>query len=82
MDDLTKLYDTCSMLYQALCIISKPPKWSYSPETLNLRQNQHFLAPYHLEIWWMILKTIGHLFCATSSFVYHFIGIGQFKLEL
>ena len=27
-------------------------------------------------------KTIGHLFYATSSFVYHFVAIGEFKLEL
>ena len=27
-------------------------------------------------------KTIGHLFYATSSFVHHFIAIGEFKLEL
>ena len=27
-------------------------------------------------------KTIGHLFCATSSFVHHFVPIGEFKLEL
>ena len=27
-------------------------------------------------------KTIGHLFYATSSFVHHFIAIGDFKLEL
>ena len=27
-------------------------------------------------------KTIGHLFCATSSFVHHFVAIGEFKLEL
>ena len=27
-------------------------------------------------------KTIGHLFYATSSFVQHFIPIGEFKLEL
>ena len=27
-------------------------------------------------------KTIGHLFYATSSFVYHFTAIGEFKLEL
>ena len=27
-------------------------------------------------------KTIGHLFYATSSFVYHCIAIGEFKLEL
>ena len=27
-------------------------------------------------------KTIGHLFYASSSFVPHFVGIGEFKLEL
>ena len=27
-------------------------------------------------------KTIGHLFCAISRFVYHFIAISEFKLEL
>ena len=27
-------------------------------------------------------KTIGHLFYATSTFVQHFIAIGEFKLEL
>ena len=31
---------------------------------------------------WSQLKTIGHLFYATSSFVPHFIPIGEFKLEL
>ena len=27
-------------------------------------------------------KTIGHLFYATSSFVHHFVAVGDFKLEL
>ena len=27
-------------------------------------------------------KTIGHLFYATSSFVHHFVAIGESKLEL
>ena len=27
-------------------------------------------------------KTIGHLFYAASSFVQHFVAIGEFKLEL
>ena len=31
---------------------------------------------------WSQLKTIGHLFYATLSFVHHFITIGEFKLEL
>ena len=30
---------------------------------------------------WSQLKTIGHLFYATSGFVQHFIAIGEFKLE-
>ena len=33
-----------------------------------------------LDVWtW---KAIGHLFYATSSFVHHFVAIGEFKLEL
>ena len=31
---------------------------------------------------WSQLKTIGHLFYATWSFVQHFVAIGEFKLEL
>ena len=27
-------------------------------------------------------KTIGHLFYATSSFMHHFVAVGEFKLEL
>ena len=39
-------------------------------------------VPSDLEILWMTLKTIGHLFYATSSFVHHFVAIDEFKLEL
>ena len=73
------------MLLQALCSISYPlvnSNWSYSPETPNLGQIRRFLEPCDLEIWRMTSKTIGHLFYATSSFVHHFIAIGEFKLEL
>ena len=31
---------------------------------------------------WSQLKTIRHLFNATSSFVHHLVAIGEFKLEL
>ena len=34
------------------------------------------------DIWPWKTKTIGHLFYATSSFVHHFVAIGEFKLEL
>ena len=47
----------------------------------NLGKIQRFLEPCDLEIWRMTLKTIGHLFYATSSFAQHFVPIGEFKLE-
>ena len=31
---------------------------------------------------WSQLKTIGHLFYATLSFLHHFVAIGEYKLEL
>ena len=68
------------MLLQALCSISYPlvnSNLSYSPETLNSRQNRRLFEPCDLEILRMTLKTIY----ATSSFVHHFIPIGEFKLE-
>ena len=73
------------MLLQALCSILYPlvnSNWSYSPETPNLGQIWQFLEPCDLEIWRMTLKNKTHLFYATSSFVQHFIAIGEFKLEL
>ena len=48
-----------SILHQALCIMSKPSvnsNLSYSPETLNLRQNQQSSVLCDREIWWMTLK--------------------------
>ena len=47
------------ILRQALCIIwnlSVNLNWSYSPETLNLGQNQWFFVPWDREIWWRTLK--------------------------
>ena len=46
----------------------------------NLGHNWRFFSRVTLKFdrW----KTIGHLFYATSSFVQHFVGIGEFKLDL
>ena len=53
---------------------------AYNPETPNLGQNWWCFVPCDLDGWpW---KTIGHLSFAVSSFVQHFIAIGEFKLEL
>ena len=41
-----------------------------------------FFKTCDLQTWQMTLKKIGHLFYATSSFVHHFVAIGEFKLEL
>ena len=56
--------------------------WSYSPETPNLGQNRRFFSCVTLQYDGWPWKTIGHLFYATSSFVYHFVALGEFKLEL
>ena len=44
-------------------------------------------SPIYCPVWpWNLTdelkKTIGHLFCATSSFVQRFVAIGEYKLEL
>ena len=75
------LYCTTS----SLCIISKPSvnsNWNYSLETLNLGQNWCFLSHVTLKFDRWPWKKIGHLFCATSSFMHHLIAISEFKLEL
>ena len=56
--------------------------WSYSPETPNLGQILQFLEPRDLEIWRMTFKNNRALLYANSSFVQHFVAIGEFKLEL
>ena len=50
--------------------------------TPNLGQIRRFLEACDLEIWQMTLQNNGHLFYATSSFLHHFVAIGEFKLEL
>ena len=49
---------------------------------LKFDPNHRFFSLYDLEIWCMTSKIIGHLFYTTSSFVYHFKSIGEFKLKL
>ena len=73
------------MLLQAFCIISYPlvnSNWSNSPETPNLGQIRCFFSRVTLKFDVWPSKTIGYHFYATSSFVHHFVVIGEFKLEL
>ena len=48
----------------------------------NAVQNRHFCPVWPWNLADNLEKTKGHHFYVTSSFVYHFIAIGEFKLEL
>ena len=52
--------------------------WKHSQKGVTDRQTENTIC----RAAWLQLKTIGHLFYATSSFVHHFVPIGEFKLEL
>ena len=65
------------MLFQALCIVSKPlvnSNWSYSPETQNLGQNRRFFCPVwpwnltnDLENQWVTSPKQHQALCIISS---------------
>ena len=56
--------------------------YTYCPVMPNLVQNWCFLSRVTLKFDRWPWKTIRHLFYATSSFVHHFVAIGELKLEL
>ena len=86
MDDLEKQYGTPSILREALCIISKPSvnsNLSYSHWNTQFGSKLAiFLSCVTLKFEGWPWKTIGHLLYAASIFVYHFIAISEFNLEL
>ena len=53
--------------------VRKPPIWVKIDDFFSRVTLQFDVWPW---------KTIGHLFYSTSSFVHHFVAIGDFKLEL
>ena len=57
-------------------------KFELQSGNAEVGSNSMILEPCDLEIWLMTLKIIGQLFNATSSFVHHFVAIGDFKLEI
>ena len=60
--------------FQTWVTVRKRPIWVLIDDFFFSRVTLQF------DVWpW---KTIGHLFYATSSFVHHFVAIGDFKLEL
>ena len=58
---------------QAGVTVRKRPIWVKIDDFLSRVTLQFDVWPW---------KTIGHLFYATSSFVHHFVAIGEFQLEL
>ena len=63
--------------YFKLCVLFHTHWWI---KTVTVQKRPMSCVTFKLDRWpW---KTIGHLFYATSSFVHHFVPIGEFKLEL
>ena len=52
--------------------------WKHSQKGQTDRQTENTIC----RAAWSQLKTIGHFFYTTSSFVHHFKSIGEFKLDL
>ena len=50
--------------------------------SIRVKFGDFFLSHLTLKFGRWPWKTIAHFFCATSSFVHHFIAISQFKLDL
>ena len=74
------------LCYYKLCASFRSHRWIQAGVTVQKRpiwvKIDDFVTRVTLQydVWhW---KTTGHLFYATSSFVHHFVAIGDFKLEL
>ena len=69
-----------------LCVSFHSHQWIQTGVTVRKRlilvKIDDFFSRVTLKFNGWPLKTIGHLFYATSSFVHHFIPIGEFKFEL
>ena len=74
------------LFYSELCASFRSHRWFKTWVTVRKRpiwvKLNDFKSRATLKFDGWPCKTIGHLFYATSSFVHHFILIGEFKLEL
>ena len=72
--------------YIKLCASFQIHQWIQTGVTVRKHSVQvkmdDFLSRVTFKFYGWSWKIIGHLFHATSSFVHHFIAIGEFKLEL
>ena len=74
------------LYYVKLCASFQSHEWTQSGVTVRKRSIRvkigNFLSRATLKINGWPWKTIEHLSYAASSFVHHFIAIGEFKMEL
>ena len=74
------------LCYFKLCASFRSHWWIQTGDTVRKRpiwaKIDKFFSRVTLQFDVWPWKTIGHRFYATSSFVHHFVAIGEFKLEL
>ena len=74
------------LCYFKLCASFRKHWWIQTWVTVRKRsirvKIEDFFSCVTLKFYGWPSKTKGHLFYATSSFVHHFVAIGEFKLEL
>ena len=74
------------LCYFKLCASFRTHWWIQTSITVRKRsiwfKIDNFLSCVTLKFYGWPSKTIGHLFYAASSFVHHFVAIGEFKLQL
>ena len=74
------------LCYFKLCVSFRSHWWIQTWVTVRKRPTwvkiNDFFSRVTLKFDGWLSKTIGHLFHAISSFVHHFVVIGEFKLEL
>ena len=74
------------LCYFKLCASFRSHWWFQTSITVRKRpiwvKFDDFKSRATLKFDGWLCKTIGHLFYATSSFLHHFVAIGEFKLEL
>ena len=74
------------LYYIKLCVSFQIHRWIQTKVTVRKRSIRvkigDFLSCVTLKFDRWVWKTTGHLFYTTSSFVHHFIAIGDFKFQL
>ena len=86
MDELRENNRAPLLYYIKLCALFQIHRGIQTGVTVRKRSIRvkvcNFLSCVSSKFYGWLWKTIGHLFCTTSSFMHHFKAMGEFKLEL